>query len=127
MTATRTDVRLYRPAGSAVRGPYSLEVTQADAGWGWSSLRILELGPGAWHRFTSGEEEMVVLPLAGGCTVEVDGERFELAGRPGVFDGVTDLAYLPRDAEVVVTSATGGRLALPGARCSRRLPARYRP
>lgn len=127
MTDTGTDVRLYRPAGSTVRGPYSLEVTQADAGWGWSSLRVLELGPGAWHQFTTGEEEMVVLPLTGGCTVEVDGERFQLTGRSGVFEGVSDLAYLPRDAEVVVTSTAGGRFALPGARCSRRLPARYRP
>jgi 5-deoxy-glucuronate isomerase len=127
VTAAGTDVRLYRPAGSAVRGPYSLEVTQADAGWGWSSLRVLELGPDGSHKFTTGEEEMVVLPLTGGCTVEVDGERFELSGRPGVFEGVSDLAYLPRDADVVVTSAAGGRVALPGARCSRRLPARYRP
>jgi 5-deoxy-glucuronate isomerase len=127
VTATGTDVHLHRPAGSAGRGPYTLEVTQADAGWGWCSLRMLELGPGAWHEFTTGEEEMVVLPLAGGCTVEVDSERFELTGRPGVFEGVSDLAYLPRDAEVVVTSAAGGRFALPGARCSRRLPARYRP
>jgi 5-deoxy-glucuronate isomerase len=127
VTATGTDVRLHRPAGSTVRGPYSLEVTQADAGWGRSSLRVLELGAGAWHRFTTGSEEMVVLPLTGGCTVEVDGERFELTGRPGVFEGVSDLAYLPRDAGVVVTSAAGGRFALPAARCSRRLPARYRP
>ncbi|HSK56313.1 MAG TPA: 5-deoxy-glucuronate isomerase [Jiangellales bacterium] len=127
MTAHGTDVRLHLPAGSAGRGPYSLEVTQADAGWGWSSLRVLELLAGGSHRLSTGEEEMVVLPLAGGCTVEVDGDTFELTGRPGVFEGVSDLAYVPRDAEVVITSAAGGRFALPGARCRRRLPARYRP
>ncbi|MFD3937306.1 5-deoxy-glucuronate isomerase [Streptomyces sp. NPDC058611] len=50
---------------------------------------------------------------------------FELRGRPGVFAGPTDFAYLPRDAHATVTSAAGGRFALAGARCERRLPARY--
>ncbi len=52
---------------------------------------------------------------------------FELRGRPGVFAGPTDFAYLPRDAHATVTSAAGGRFALAGARCDRRLPARYGP
>ncbi|MBT2481531.1 5-deoxy-glucuronate isomerase [Streptomyces sp. ISL-94] len=50
---------------------------------------------------------------------------FELHGRAGVFDGVSDFAYLPRDGHAEVTSAEGGRFALLGARCERRLPARY--
>ncbi|MFG2879227.1 5-deoxy-glucuronate isomerase [Streptomyces sp. NPDC048337] len=52
---------------------------------------------------------------------------FELRGRRGVFDGVTDFAYLPRDGHAEVTSAGGGRFALAGARCAERLPARYGP
>ncbi|HSK26729.1 MAG TPA: 5-deoxy-glucuronate isomerase, partial [Jiangellales bacterium] len=126
MTALGADARLHRPAGSTAHGPYALEVTQQEAGWGWSSLRVLELPPRGSHRLQTGEEEMVVLPLAGSCTVTVDGELYELAGRRSVFTGVTDLVYLPRDAEVVVASAAGGRFALPGARCSRRLAPRYR-
>lgn len=55
------------------------------------------------------------------------GPAFELRGRPGVFAGPTDFAYLPRDAHATVTSAAGGRFALAGARCDRRLPARYGP
>ncbi|MFG2295483.1 5-deoxy-glucuronate isomerase [Streptomyces sp. NPDC048603] len=50
---------------------------------------------------------------------------FELAGRGSVFEATTDFAYVPRDAEVEVWSAEGGRFALAGARCERRLPARY--
>ena len=34
---------------------------------------------------------------------------------------------MPRDAEVTVTSATGGRFALPSARCERVLPFRHQP
>nr|WSX54686.1 5-deoxy-glucuronate isomerase [Streptomyces sp. NBC_00974] len=52
---------------------------------------------------------------------------FELRGRSGVFDGVTDFAYLPRDGSAEIASVAGGRFALVGARCVRRLPARYGP
>jgi len=118
--------RLHVRAGEARRGAYELEITQAGAGWDWSSLRVLLLEPGRGHTFATREEEMVVLPLSGACTVTCDGETFELAGRRDVFSRVTDCAYVPRDAEVTVTSAAGGRFALPGARCDRRLAARYR-
>ncbi|MET8754616.1 5-deoxy-glucuronate isomerase [Streptomyces sp. NPDC004667] len=52
---------------------------------------------------------------------------FRLGGRSGVFGGPSDFAYLPRDGRADVTSARGGRFALVGARCERRLPARYGP
>jgi 5-deoxy-glucuronate isomerase len=102
-----------------------LSVLPADAGWTYSGLRVLALEPGETRTLQTGEEEMVVLPLSGGCTVTCDGESHELAGRAGVFTRVTDFAYVPRDAEVTVTSAAGGRFALPSAVCERRLPFRY--
>jgi hypothetical protein len=37
------------PAGKALGGPYVVEVTPETAGWGFSSLRILELPPGGTH------------------------------------------------------------------------------
>jgi 5-deoxy-glucuronate isomerase len=101
------------------------EIAPADAGWGYSGLRVLDLAPGEARRLATGDAEMLVLPLAGSCTVECDGETFELQGRRSVFSRVSDFAYLPRDAEVTVTSRDGGRFALPSARCERRLPARY--
>ncbi len=117
--------KLHLPAGSAAEHPYSLVVTPERAGWTYSGLRILSLTAGGARTFTTGEEEMLVLPLAGGCTVECDGETIALAGRPGVFSRVTDFAYLPRDAHVTITSEQGGRFALPSARCQRRLTFRY--
>ncbi|MCK7625374.1 5-deoxy-glucuronate isomerase [Streptomyces sp. RS10V-4] len=123
------------PAGAAARGPYALDIAPERAGWGYSSLRVLDLAPGADHTFATGGSEWIVLPLAGGCTVraEPDGPGtggaavFELAGRESVFSGVTDFAYVPRDARVRIASPDGGRFALAGARCARRLPARYGP
>ncbi|WP_199493436.1 5-deoxy-glucuronate isomerase [Marinitenerispora sediminis] len=118
---------LHRPAGSTATGPYRTHVDPESAGWGYSALRVLELPPGGRHSFDTGDSEWVLLPLSGGCTVECDGGTFRLAGRTGVFAGVTDFAYLPRDARAAVASEGGGRFALAGARCERRLPARYGP
>ena len=116
------------PAGTAARGPYALDIDPERAGWAYSSLRVLELAPGGEHTFATGESEWIVLPLSGAAEVAVaGGETFELTGRESVFHGVSDFAYVPRDAEVTVASAAGGRFALTGARCRRRLPARYGP
>ncbi|MFE2374453.1 5-deoxy-glucuronate isomerase [Streptomyces sp. NPDC059398] len=114
-------------AGSTARAPYALDIGPRQAGWDRSALRILELAPGDSHGLSTDDSEWIVLPLAGGCTVLVDGESIELRGRAGVFDGVTDFAYLPRDSRAQISSGAGGRFALAGAKCERRLPARYGP
>ena len=113
--------------GESADAPFALVVTPKTAGWEYSSLRVLELPAGGSATFPTADEEMVVLPLSGSCTVECDGERFALQGRRNVFTRVTDFAYVPRDAEVRVSSQAGGRFALPGARATRRLTARYGP
>ena len=98
-----------------------------QAGWSYSSLRVLDLPPGGSHELATGADEVLVLPLAGSAVVECEGERFRLAGRASVFSGVTDFAYLPPAARAVIQSGSGGRFALPGARAARRLPPRYGP
>ncbi|MFE1294152.1 5-deoxy-glucuronate isomerase [Streptomyces sp. NPDC058731] len=119
------------PAGKAAAGPYAVDVGPETAGWGHSALRVLELPPGGSHTFATGESEWIVLPLAGSCTVTVTDDfgrhAFEVAGRADVFSAVSDFAYAPREARTSVASAAGGRFALTGARCTRRLPARYGP
>src|SRR5262249_38961231 len=103
-------------AGKAATPHYALEITPESAGWGFSGLRVLAVSPGTGRAFDTGAEEVVVVPLAGGCTVTVDGERFALDGRDGVFASVTDVMYVPRDARVEIASEAGGRFALPSAR-----------
>jgi 5-deoxy-glucuronate isomerase len=104
---------------------WALRVTPEAAGWAFSGLRVVELQPGGSASFDTGDDELLVLPLAGGVQVHCDGETFDLAGRASVFSGVTDFAYAPRDARVELRSATGGRFALPSARATERLTARY--
>jgi 5-deoxy-glucuronate isomerase len=114
-------------AGTRHSGAFALELTPQACDWAYASLRVLELPPGAAVHLDTGPEEMLVLPLTGACTVIVDGLDLTLNGRRDVFSRVTDFAYLPRDAAVVVRSNGGGRFALPGAQAGRRLPARYGP
>jgi 5-deoxy-glucuronate isomerase len=118
---------LRRTAAELPAGPWTLEVEPKSAGWEHSSLRILDLPAGGAHAFETGEDETLVLPLSGSCTVECEGERFALIGRDSVFSQISDFAYVPRDAAVRIASDAGGRFALPAARASRRLPPRYGP
>ena len=88
---------------------------------------MLALAAGGSRTFDTGPDEMLVLPLSGGCRVTCDGDAAELAGRALVLRGPTDFAYLPIGSAVTVSSADGGRFALPAARASRRLPFRVQP
>jgi 5-deoxy-glucuronate isomerase len=118
---------LYLRQGATAGAQYVLDIDPKRAGWTYSSLRVVELEPGGTHTFTTGDSEWIVLPLSGGCTVHVEDEEFQVLGRDSVFDGVSDFVYAPRDARVQIASGAGGRFALAGAKCERRLPARYGP
>ena len=118
---------LFRPAGSVVAEGEPVHVTPATAGWGFSGLRVVALTPGERRVILLDGIEAAALPLAGSCVVEVGGTRFELDGRTDVFSRVSDFAFLPAGAEVVVSSAWGCELALPNAPATRRLEAAYVP
>lgn len=120
---------LHRPHGTLADGGDPVLLTPEQAGWTYTGLRVLRLGAGERRVVHTGEFEAFVLPLAGAAVVvvEVDGERYRLAGRESVFDRVTDFAYVPRDAEVALSSVDGAELALPMARCTRRLAPKYGP
>jgi 5-deoxy-glucuronate isomerase len=111
--------------GTTAQGEFALSLSPEQASWGFSGLRILALDAGGSAAFDTGEDELLVLPLAGGCTVHLDDDEFRLEGRDDVFSAVSDFAYAPRDTRVEITSERGGRFALPSARASRRLAPRY--
>jgi 5-deoxy-glucuronate isomerase len=114
----------YLPSSSAGSPGYELDITPESASWGYSSLRILALDPAGTHEFSTGDDEVLVLPLSGGVSVEVDGSHLDLDGRASVFAGPTDLAYVGIGQLVTLHSERGGRFALCGARTSRSLPLR---
>jgi 5-deoxy-glucuronate isomerase len=119
--------KLHRPLGTLSENGDPVRLTPDSAGWVYTGLRVLRLAPGSSRVVDTGTFEAFVLPLSGGCTVAVDDHRFELTGRDSVFTRVTDFAYVPRDAEVELSTVDGIEVALPMARCARRLEPRYGP
>jgi len=103
------------------------EITPESAGWAYCGLRILDLAAGEGETLSTDGSEYVVLSLNGSAEVTVDGHTYALAGRTSVFAGPSDVVYAPRDAELTVTSAAGGRFALASARCDNRLEPAYLP
>lgn len=113
-------------SGTTARDGFSAAVTPESAGWGYSGLFVLELERGVSRALTFPGEEALLLPLAGGLAVEVDGEHLVLAGRPDVFSGPSDFVYVPRGSSVTVTATSPiSRVAIATARAERTFPLRH--
>ncbi len=125
MTLRASDLHL--PAGSTAAGSVAVDVQPGRAGWAHSGLQVLALDDDGQAELATAGRETLVVPLTGGCTVEVDGQVVELAGRSGVFAGATDSVYVPRDAAATLRARGGGRFALATARCDATRPAAYLP
>ncbi|MDV3128220.1 5-deoxy-glucuronate isomerase [Mycobacterium sp. 21AC1] len=115
------DNSLYIPANSAA-SPYTVDITPESAGWAESSLQVVDLGESGSVARSTGQTELMILPLAGGGAVECAGETLELSPRASVFDGPADMVYLGIDQKYTLTGH--GRIAICGARAARSLPNR---
>ena len=115
-----------RPRGTAVDGEFQVAVTPTATnpvqGWQHTSLRVATTAPGGSVEHDSGDEEILVVPLAGSFRVEVDEadgtvHDVTLRGRDSVFDGPSDVVYAGRGSRLRVThiGSDAGRVALCGA------------
>jgi len=114
-----------RPALAAGGVTILADLTPERAGWGFTGLLVITVDPASRYTGRTADDEIIVVPLRGGCALESDAGSARLAGRASVFAGVTDCAYLPRDTSFTITTEAGGRFALARARARRRLPFRY--
>ena len=115
----------YRAAGSAADDGFPVSISPESAGWGFSGLRVVDLAPGRSRALDTGDDEVIVLPLAGSCTVEAAGERGR-SRRP--FERVQRRHRLRLCATrhgADDRSTDGGRFALASARARLRLPFRH--
>jgi 5-deoxy-glucuronate isomerase len=110
--------QLFLPSGTAATDDASVHVTAESAGWAYSGLTVFDLGESP-RVFATADSEMAVLPLSGSCRVEVEHHSFDIAGRDGVFDGITGFAYVPIDSEVRISGR--GEIALCAAKARRRI------
>ena len=99
------------PARSTADGDYDTVVTPESAGWGYSGLKVLALSPSGTATFATGDAETLVLPLSGSCTVDCDGEVFEVQGRRNVFSRVTDFVR-KREFDILIDGQTLARQQL---------------
>lgn len=111
--------RWVRPSGSTRQDGWDVAIDDDIEGWQHTSLYAARLAEGESREVPAGEWEHVVVPLSGSVTVECVHGKAVLVGRPSVFAGPTDVAYVARDTALTVT-ATGGpaRVAVCGAQAA---------
>ncbi len=97
------------------RGAWA-QVTPETAGWRYLHFGVRQ-GPFASE---TRDAEIAIVVLGGRCSVEAEGERWELGGRARVFDGMPWALYLPRDTAYTVAGDGSLEVAICGALCERR-------
>ena len=118
------NARWVLPVGSAVRDGWDAVVDAVTEGWQHTGLLVADLAEGETRGVAAGDWEHVVVPLSGAVLVESEQDHAQLAGRPSVFSGPTDVAYAASGRALSVT-ATGGRAKV--AVCAARATTRHTP
>ena len=118
---TGSDSRWFLPLGSARREGCEVLVDDTVDGWQHTGLRVVTLRAGSDLTVEAGDWEYVVVPLSGSVRVtaeDADGTTHtaRLAGRPSVFAGPTDVAYVPAGSGLVLTGAEPTRVAVCAAK-----------
>lgn len=108
-----------------------VRVVPGSQEWAYTGLEVVVVAPGARRTVVLDGVEGLVVPLSGGCRVEVTGPRGEiedltLTGRPDVFAGPTDTAYLPIGSRAAIHAPARlpVRLAVASARAALPQPIR---
>jgi 5-deoxy-glucuronate isomerase len=91
-----------------------------QAGWRYLSLGLNRIPEGASSGLGGGDSELALVVLSGSLMAEVDGERWTVGGRFGVFSGPPWAIYLPPGQGCVLTATADAQIAVVGARAERR-------
>lgn len=113
---------LFRPLGSHRREGDPVRITKEDAGWEYCGLHVLDIAPGEAKTLELTRVEAAVVPLSGGCRVDLPDEAFELVGRESVFSGIPDVAYVTTGSRLMISTSEGGRFAVATARAEEKKP-----
>lgn len=124
-----TNQRWFHPRGTLRREQWETVVDESTPDWRHTGIRVAHLRPADSLALTETDIERIFVPLAGAFTVSYfDGPEthtVRLAGRRSVFDGPTDILYVPTGASAVVTGE--GRIAVATAPTTTKKPARHIP
>jgi 5-deoxy-glucuronate isomerase len=124
-----TEQRWFHRRGALARDGWESVVDATLPGWAHTGIRVAELADGAELALSARDVERIVVPLSGSFTVTHHdhpgaGETL-LRGRASVFDGPTDVLYLPTGATAEVRGT--GRFAVAEAPTDERREWRYLP
>lgn len=104
----------FRARGALSRDGWESVVDATLPGWEHTGIRVADLSDGLRLELPAGDIERMVIPLRGDAILELDGAdapaSVELEGRPSVFDGPADVAYVPVGTSAIVTGS--GRVAV---------------
>jgi 5-deoxy-glucuronate isomerase len=105
------------PLGSAEREDWQVVVDESVEGWRYTGLYAGSLLPGQERGLSTGAREVMVVPLSGSVEVQcTEGNgavsTVRLTGRASVFAGPADVAYVPRDSDLVLETTEPCRVAL---------------
>lgn len=107
---TTTEERWFHKKGTLQRGQWQSVVDVATPGWEYTGIRIAELTDGTPVELEDTGVERIIIPLAGSFDVAHHDQETHLYGRTSVFDGPTDVLYLPTGTTAVLTGQ--GRVAV---------------
>lgn len=110
------------PRGTLGDGRWEAVVDASIEGWRHTGIRVAELDDDT-TRLPAGDVERIVVPLAGGFSVDHEGATTELEGRRSVFDGPTDVLYVGAGQGLSIRGR--GRVAVAEAVTAERRPSRY--
>jgi 5-deoxy-glucuronate isomerase len=115
------------PKGSLATATTDVSLSPEQAGWQYSGMQVVTLSSGKSFEIELAGEEGVILPLsAKDVTVTVNGQEFQMAGRNGVFDQVSDWIYAPVGSTITLAAAKGD-VAICTARATEVFPVVHTP
>lgn len=107
---TTTEERWFHKKGTLQQGPWQSIVDATTPGWEYTGIRIAELIDGTTVDLEDTGVERIIIPLAGSFDVTHHDQETHLYGRASVFDGPTDVLYLPTGSTAVLSGQ--GRVAV---------------
>jgi 5-deoxy-glucuronate isomerase len=106
----------HRPHGTASRDGWDVVIEPDTTGWEHTGMYAGRLADGETRALGPGPREHVVVPLSGSVVVAAEGpdgrHEAKLEGRASVFEGATDVAYVPAGTGLGVTAVGDARVAV---------------